>query len=140
MDAVALEFRTRTTPPGNFGSASVGHLTAEQSERCGLEGFWRSEGGSLYVFEGNALVCVSVHSAAFRGWIGKIAVRDIHVADDTWHGWQAFRDKQTGALTDWQPISLSISGNRMTKYFPGSLSARILVYGHVEHYDRVTMQ
>lgn len=137
MDTTALEFRTRTPPSGIRGNVATGHLTVEQTERYLFEGLWHSEGGSLYVCAGQALVCISVHSAAFRGWIGKVAVRDIHRAAGAWRGWQAFRNKQSGVLADWQPVTLSISGDRMTKYFPGSLSARILVYGHVEHYYRV---
>jgi len=140
MNAFALDYHTRTTPPGRYGNASAGQLTQEETERRALEGLWRSQGGSLYVCDGQALICLSVHSAEFRGWIGKVAVRDLHCTDGIWRGWQAFRNKLSGALTDWHPVTLDITENRITKYFPGGPSAGILVYGHVEHYYRVNLQ
>lgn len=32
---------------------------------------WRSQGGSLYLFDGDGFTCIAVHSKAFHGWIGK---------------------------------------------------------------------
>ncbi|MCU7805611.1 MAG: hypothetical protein KZQ96_20685 [Candidatus Thiodiazotropha sp. (ex Lucinoma borealis)] len=132
-------FGKRTTTPRMFGFDSTDFLTFRRTARHALEGLWRSEGGSLYICDGQAMVCVSVHSAKFRGWIGKVAVRGIHCTDGIWRGWQAFRSMQTGALTDWQPITLSVADNRIIKYFPESLSAGVLVYGHIEHYYRVNV-
>jgi len=137
MNTLTLDLRTRTDPPGKIGGISDSLQTRAQAERYRLEGFWRSQGGSLYVFEGNALVCISVHSAAFRGWIGKVAIRDICRVEGGWRGWQAFRNKLSGELTDWHPVTLSFANDKLTKYFPAGLSAQILVYGHVEHYYRV---
>lgn len=139
MCAQSHAFRQRITTPGKTGVDSTGHVTDRATEQHALGGLWRSEGGSLYVCDYQTLTCISVHSAEFRGWIGKVAVRDIHRADGFWRGWQAFRNKQTGALIVWQPITLSVSDNRITKYFPESMSAGILVYGRVEHYYRVNV-
>jgi len=139
MYALPQAFRKRTTPLEKSGSVLTGHLTEQETERRALKGIWHSEGGSLYICDGQTLICISVHSAEFRGWVGKVAVRGIHCTDGIWRGWQAFRNKQAGVLTDWQSITLSVSDNRITKYFPESLSAGILVYGHVEHYYRVTV-
>jgi len=112
---------------------------AGETERQFLEGLWRSGGGSLYVFDGRCFVCVSVHSGQYQGWIGKVAIRDVHLEAGIWHGWQAFRDKQTGKLAEWCRIYLMVSRNHLTKHFPRSVSPERLVYGHIEHLYRVQL-
>ena len=78
MYALPQAFRKRTTPLEKSGSVLTGHLTEQETERRALKGIWHSEGGSLYICDGQTLICISVHSAEFRGWVGKVAVRSIH--------------------------------------------------------------
>jgi len=140
MDTALPVFRARGVPTAGMAKLVAAVGDGEQSGRNDFEWLWRSQGGSLYVFAGDALVCVCVHSAAFRGWIGKTAIRRIHRTNGNWCGWQAFRVQLSGALADWQPVSLQIRGDTMTKIFSGSVPARLLVYGHVERYYRVRPQ
>lgn len=102
-----------------------------------FEGLWRSEGGSIYVSNGEEFICVSVHSSHYIGWVGKCAIKNIHKFGQTWVGLQAFRNAETGILANWVNIELVISEKKVTKYFPKNLSESTLSYGHIEHYYRI---
>jgi hypothetical protein len=137
---IEIQTRTRTQPTRQRPSFIVDSEPEKRREQYGLEGLWRSQGGSLYLCDGRSFVCVGVHSAAFRGWIGRVAVRLVRKTAGGWLAEQAFRSGHTGALTDWQPITVVVAEDTITKYFPQSLSSAILLYGHVEHYYRVRLQ
>ncbi len=102
-----------------------------------LEGLWRSQRGSLYKSDGEQFVCVTVHSIAYIGWINKIAIKDIQKIGSSWIGLQAFRDPGSGTLNCWEEINLDITEHKIIKYFPRSIPANLLLYGHTEYYDRV---
>jgi hypothetical protein len=78
-----------------------------------------------------------VHSLSFQGWMGQVAVKAIRRVDNGWVGLQAIRKILTGHLVDWQPIRLAIGERVVVKYFPSTVPAVQLVYGHVERYHRV---
>jgi hypothetical protein len=115
-------------------SASESHAIPKTQP---FEGLWRSEKGSLYIGDGKEFICASVHSVEFIGWIGKVTIRDIEKSDGRWLGWHAFRDKQTGNLSEWVKIQLSIEQDKITKYFPSSVPGYLLFYGHIEFWYRV---
>jgi len=106
-----------------------------ESER--FEGLWRSELGSLYASDGREFVCVAVYSEEFRGWVGKVTIRDVQRAAGGWIGWQAFRNPRTGELGGWERIDLDIGDERIVKHFPSHIPRSTLVYGYVETYYRV---
>ncbi len=110
-----------------------------ETKTLSLNGLWRSQGGSLYYCDGQSFTCISVHSSQFIGWIGKIAVRDLHQSGDDWHGWQAFRDMRTGKLASWQRLRLTVSDDVVTKFFSVSPGSGHLVYGPVETYYRIVV-
>ncbi len=91
----------------------------------------------MYYCDGRSFTSISVHSSRFIGWIGKIAVRDIHRSDDSCYGWQAFRNTRTGELSSWQKLRLSIASDVVTKFFSGVPELTYLVYGLVETYHRI---
>jgi len=117
--------------------SDVSEKVAADRANSEFGGVWRSPGGSIYLYDGGAFVCVAVHSAACRGWLNKIAVRDLQKAGAEWVAWQAFRNNISGVLSDWIQIRLQVDRDMITKYFPPHLPRGILPYGHVERYLRV---
>ncbi len=100
-------------------------------------GVWRSEGGSLYLYDGSRFICIAVHHAKFCGWVGRCAVKDVRTAGPVYSGLQAFRCGSTGALLTWAPITISLENDVVTKFFPAHSPSHLLVYGRVERYFRV---
>lgn len=119
-----------TDPIVDIGTAAIPKETEDFS------GLWVSEGGSLYSFDGSQFVCEAVHSHEYRGWVGKIAVGQVSRIGSSGSGMQAFRNRTTGALSNWVPIVLIFKDNVITKLFPGQVSSDVLVYGHIERYFR----
>ena len=97
---------------------------------------WRSQGGSLYLFDGDAFTCIAVHAASFEGWLGKRAVKNIWRMGAVGGGLQAFRDMRTGVHGEWVPVALRFDDDVITKIFPSDRSPGLLVYGRVERYFR----
>ena len=52
-------------------------------------------------------------------------------------GIQAIRDKRSGELSHWIPVTLNIDGQRVRKRFPANVRSEILVNGYHETYRRV---
>jgi len=102
-----------------------------------FQGLWRSEGDSIYQGTGHSFICMMPCSSEFQGWIGKVAVKEIHREGDTWVGLQAFRNKSTGALCTWVSIELTVRENRVDKYFPTTVPFNECVYGYTETYFRI---
>lgn len=102
-----------------------------------LFGIWKSEGGSLYIFDGSRFICIAVHHSKFCGWVGRCAVKNIHSAGSAYSGLQAFRCGGTGELDSWAPITMSLENDVVTKFFPDHIPSHRLVYGRVERYLRV---
>jgi len=100
-------------------------------------GIWRSEGGSLYLYDGNRFICIAVHHTKFCGWVGRCAVKGVRTVGSVYRGLQAFRCGSTGALLTWAPITISLEHDVVTKFFPAHIPSHLLVYGHVERYFRV---
>jgi hypothetical protein len=106
-------------------------------ERRSFFGVWRSEGGSLYLYDGGRFVCIAVHHARFYGWVDRCAVKDVRTVGSVYSGLQAFRCGSTGALLTWAPITISLENDIVTKFFPAHIPSHLLVYGHIERYFRV---
>ena len=118
-------------------NAHIPHQHEEPEKESPFWGLWKSERGSLYMANGDTFVCVSVYHSSFRGWIGKVTIRDIHYDNDQWIGWHAFRNPETGELGCWEKITLDINNDFLFKYFPPSIPLKSLVNGYVERYTRV---
>ncbi len=101
------------------------------------ESLWQSPSGSFYRCINDEFVCVYVHSASFRGWINKTAIRNIRQQDNVYLADQAFRDPVTGTLSSWEQITLDISESKIIKHFPVELLKFSLVNGLREVYTRV---
>lgn len=97
---------------------------------------WRSQGGTLYLFDGDAFTCIAVHDVQFEGWVGKRAVKSVWRIGAVGGGLQAFRQPQTGVLGEWVPIDLRFGRDLITKTFPSDRFHGFLVYGSVEQYFR----
>ena len=103
-------------------------------------GVWVSEAGSRYLSDGDEFVCIAVHHPDFAGWVGKRAIAGITRVGDRWSALQAIRMAQTGRLSEWVPVSLSIDSDLVTKFFSVNIPGQLLVHGHVECYRRVYLQ
>lgn len=101
------------------------------------QSLWQSPGGSLYKCIDGEFVCVSVHSYRFRGWINKVAIRNIHQIGNVCYADQAFRGMATGDLGSWERITLELSENKIIKHFPAQLVEKQLVYSLTEIYTRI---
>lgn len=82
-------------------------------------------------------MCVSVHSPGYKGWVNKVAIKNIHQVETEWYGDQAFRNGLTGSLICWETIKLVIMKNRIIKLFPEHIPNSTLVYGYTEEYIRI---
>jgi len=98
---------------------------------------WRSPGGSLYKYTQGGFLCISVHSLSYKGWVNKVAIKNIHQVDTEWYGDQAFRNGLTGRLLCWETIKLVIMKNKIIKLFPKHIPNGTLLYGYTEEYTRV---
>lgn len=110
---------------------------SSKASNLGFEGLWRSPSGSLYAFEKDGFICVSVHSANFVGWLNKVAIKDVRQVGHRWVGIQAFRNAKTGSTSQWIAISLELYRDKVVKHFPTDIPGDILVHGHTEIYSRV---
>ena len=117
--------------------SKVRTVTRSVKKRKGFSGIWESERGSRYLCDGQSFVCISIHSVEYIGWIGKIAVKIQYQTGAAWSGIQAIRDKRSGELSHWIPVTLNIDGQRVSKQFPANVGSEILVNGHHETYRRV---
>jgi len=124
--AAATESRTSKTSP-----------KASHGGNAAFKGLWRSEGDSIYLGTGREFICLMPHSTEFQGWIGKVAVKEIHREGDGWAALQAFRDRSTGDNPRWVPIKLAIKGDKVTKSFPTSEPFDACIYGYVQFYFRI---
>lgn len=104
-----------------------------------LTGVWLSEGGSMYLSNGLEFVCLSVHDREFSGWVGRIAISDIERTESGWVAQQAIRQKQSGHLSHWLRLSLTLEGDIVTKYFSADVPGHLLPYGHLERYRRLLL-
>jgi hypothetical protein len=138
MPPTCLEFELRDRAPALDDILGLDPAGDEDRQRERFEGLWRSEKGSLYASDGRTFVCVSVCSPNFRGWLGKVTIRDVQRVAGRWVGWQSFRDPQTGGLGSWEKIDLVVGEKRIVKHFPRHIPRDTLVYGYVETYYRVT--
>lgn len=107
---------------------------------CPFEGLWRSVRGCIYVSNGEEFTCISVHSELYKGWIGKLTIKEINCVGGKWYGLQAFRNRHTGVLSEWISIELQISETKIIKYFPKNLPPSTLTNGYIEHYYRINIQ
>jgi hypothetical protein len=131
--------RSKTFEPSPPGGASIDESRPQElPSPSDYEGLWVSEGLSLYTFDGACFRCVSPHSFVYRGWAGKVAVKDVRINGTSGSGLQAFRDRATGTLTRWVPVRLDFEPDVVTKRFPSDVPAGELVYGHQERYRRVS--
>ena len=112
-------------------------VTRSVNKREGFSGIWESERGSRYLCDGRSFVCISIHSVEYIGWVGRIAVKIHYQTGAAWSGLQAIRDKCSGELSHWIPVTLIIDGQRVSKQFPANIGSEILVNGHHETYRRV---
>ena len=142
MNTVLLHQRwmRKLYTPSVSGRLSLSDRVSLNESPEHIHGIWRSQGGSLYVSEGTGLVCVSVHSILFQGWLNKIAIKDIQMAGTKGVAKQAFRNPLTGQLGGWESIELEFSEKVLTKYFPAHISSGKLRYGYVENYSLVSIQ
>ena len=134
-------------PTTHRGRGALGHrclaLRNVQQGDSAYEGLWQSQGGSVYQLSTGRdglinLTCLHVHSSAFRGWEGCVAVKDVRLVRSMGSGLQAFRCMLTGALAQWVPVWLLFEPGVVTKHFPASVPANRLVYGYVERYRRIS--
>ena len=98
---------------------------------------WRSPGGSLYLFDGDAFTCIAVHSSRFRGWLGRVALQRVTRAGALGSALQAFRAAHSGQLVAWGPVHLHFAPEVIVKEFPAGGTPGVLVYGPVETYVRI---
>ena len=110
------------------------------ADECLLEGLWRSP-KALYKCDGSTFTCVAVVDAPeFAFWVGRVAIRSLHqVEDGTWYGMQAFRSPPAEGSPAWEKIRLSVSADKIIKYFDVARTSRHLVNGPVETYYRVVV-
>ncbi len=114
--------------------------TRKLRNRSEFFGVWISDRGSRYLCDGKSFVCISVHHAQFIGWVGKIAVKIMQPVDKDSTGLQAICFMQSGELSHWVPVSISIRGDIVTKCFLPNIPAGILINGCVEQYRRVQLE
>lgn len=65
-------------------------------------GCWETDSGSRYEFVNGEMICTSVHSKKFRGWVGKAALKNFHEKNGKWFADQAIRWPATGILSEWK--------------------------------------
>lgn len=119
-------------PPGPAPSCQ-GALDAPDHEGS----IWRSPGGSLYLFDGDAFTCIAVHARRFHVWVGKRAIARIRRTGALGQGLQAFRCLRTGRRVAWVSVQLHFAPEVIIKRFPAGSNPGHLVHGPVETYVRV---
>jgi len=138
MLGLPLMLKALDETPHRLADTAVGARSRHLSGGNSLFGVWRSEGGSLYLCDGSRFVCIAVHDAKYRGWVGRCAVKDLRTAGFISSALQAFRCGSTGLRLTWVPITISLDCDVATKFFPAHIPSHLLVYGLVERYFRVT--
>ena len=121
-------------------SRKPAYSTRKSRKRNDFFGIWVSDRGSRYLCDGKSFVCISVHHAQFIGWVGKTAVKIIQPGGKSPAGLQAIRCMQSGKLSHWVPVLISIRGDIVTKCFLPNVPAEILINGYVEEYRRVQLE